>query len=109
MDLEGLLELIARSFTLVTTIQGGVIALFVAFLMTRYTRILYFSFLAIVIDQFLSVLYAAYRGRDMDALQEEATSIAGGLEFDVIVVRFVGYLALITVLFFTKNFLFDRD
>ncbi len=103
------LELIARSFTLVTTFQGVVIALFIAFLMTRYTRILYFGFLAILIDQFLAVLHLAYRGRDLDDLSEEASGILGALEIDVIVVRFVGYLALITVLFFAKQFLFERD
>ena len=109
MAFESAFELFARSFTLVTTLQGAVIALFVAFLMTRYTRILYFSFLAILIDQFLAVLHAAYRGRDFDQLAEQASSIAGSLEIDVIVVRFVGYLILISLFFFAKNILFNRD
>lgn len=109
MAFESAFELLARSFTLVTTLQGAVISLFVAFLMTRYTRILYFAFLAILIDQFLAVLYALYRGRDFDRLTKEATSIAESLEIDVIVIRFVGYLVLISLLFFAKNILFDRD
>ena len=109
MSFESAYELLARSFTLVTTAQGVLIALFVAFLMMRYTRILYFSFLAIIIDQFMAVLYMAYDGRKVDKLTKEASHILDSLEFDVIVVRFVGYLVLISVLFFAKNALFNRD
>ena len=109
MELDGLFELIARAFTVVTTVQGVVIALFIAFLMTRYVRILYFALLAIVIDQFIAVLYAAYDGRDFDDLTELASRIAESLEFDVIVVRFVGYLVLVSAFFFAKNILFNRE
>ncbi len=109
MSFESAYELLARSFTLVTTAQGVLIALFVAFLMMRYTRILYFSFLAILIDQFVTVLYLAYEGRKVDKLTKEASNILDTLEFDVIVVRFVGYLVLISLLFFAKNALFNRD
>lgn len=107
--MEDAIDLISRSFTAVSTLQGVIIALFAAFLMTRYTRILFISILAILADQFIAVLMEAYDGGDRDDLWEAFMDAAADIEVDVAVTRFVGYLVLITVFYMAKTVVFRRQ
>jgi len=107
--MEDAFDLISRSFTAVSTLQGVVIALFAAFLMTRYTRILFISILAILADQFIAVLMEAYDGGDREDLWDAFIGAAGDIEVDVAVTRFVGYLVLITIFYLVKSVLFRRS
>jgi len=95
-------EILSNSFTAVSTLQAAIISLLAAITMRRYGSIVYFAIAAIVIDQFLTIALK----KDLGAsVSEVINQIIGGIpELDATqaVVRFIGYLILITIFYGVK-------
>ncbi|MEM9122597.1 MAG: hypothetical protein AAGB03_04670 [Pseudomonadota bacterium] len=99
-----LLELVEDSFTAVNTFQGLIIAFLAALIMARYNRVLYFTLLALAFDQFLVPLgVQALDQGSIGDLVSTSMSILNNLDLRVVVLRFIGFFIVISLIFGLKR------
>ena len=82
---QELSDLLFRSFDAVSTLQGIIISFVAAITMSRYAHIVYFSIIAIVVDQFVTLAFTKTWGNS----------------------RLIGYMLVITIMYSLKQ-LFRR-
>lgn len=104
MNLEQIFDLIRESFTVGSSVQGGIIAFLAALMMPRYGRVLIYSLVALIFDQFLVPLaLRLLDGKSLANVGSYAVDIFGDLDPRVVVLRFVSFFILISVLFALKS------
>lgn len=107
-NLNDFANLLRESIIEVNTFGGIIIAFLAALIMARYNRILYFTVLALLFDQLLVPLgQRALDGGDLSNLIGETMSLLGSLEPQVVVIRFIGFFVVISLLFGLKK-IFQR-
>ncbi|WP_339830550.1 hypothetical protein [uncultured Parvibaculum sp.] len=104
------LDLARQGFDTVNTIQAVVIALIAAFVMSRYTRILVVAAGATIIHELVNIGRVAYAARgEGDVAGKALELLTGYVDIDVlqlVAIRFVGFLVVISLIYFVRRILF---
>ncbi len=102
-----LMQLIENSFNAVNILQALIIAFVAALLMSRYTSVVFFSVLAIVIDQFVTIAFETetfWSDNTLGGVLEDLTGSFMALDATIVILRFIAYMVLITVIYATRSF-----
>ena len=105
--MDQLTTLLSQAFGAVDLLQGLIIAFVAAITMSRYSQILYFAIIAIIVDQFVTL---AFRGRSNDSVEDISTVLLENLrevEATNVILHFIFYLVMITLIY-TLRQLFRR-
>ncbi len=104
---QELSNLVSDSFDAVGTLQGVIISLIVAITMSRYGQIVYFSVIAIIADQFVTLAFGSTPAASIGGIFSEVWDSIPELDATAVIIRFIGYILVITIMYFLKQ-LFHR-
>ncbi len=104
---DSLITVLTQSFNAVNSTVGLLIAVFAAITMRRYGNIIYFSALALIVDQFVSIAFK-HEWASVENVTSQIWNEILALDASVLVIRFIGFMLIITVIFTIKR-LFKRD
>ena len=102
-----LMQLIENSFNAVNLLQAIIISFIAALLMSRYASVVFFSVLAIVIDQFVTIAFETetfWSDNSVGGVLEDLTSSFMALDATIVILRFIAYLVLITIIYALRSF-----
>ena len=100
-------ELLGESFNAVNTTIGLLISFVAAITMRRYSSIVFFSFIALFVDQFVAIAFGNRWGATVDEVTGQAIESLTSLDARILIVRFVGFMLVITVIYTIRS-LFRR-
>lgn len=97
-------DLLRESFNAVNSVQGLIIAFLATLMMRRYASVVYFSVLAIIVDQFVTIAFDRNWGRSIESVADDLWNSIIGLDATVVIIRFIGFMVIITVLYGLRSF-----
>ncbi len=100
---ESLSSLLAESFNAVNTVQGIFIAFMMVMVMGRYHHIVFFAGAAILIDQFVTLAFNNKWNTSIEDILEQFWDKLLDLDATVVIIRFVGFLVVITAMYGVKR------
>lgn len=96
-------EYILDAFTMVNTIQGLVIAAIMALFTSRIGGVVVSAAFALIIDQFVTIAYSGFFDKSVGDIVGKMIEEATQLDAKVLIIRYVGFLIVITVFFLLKR------
>ncbi len=100
---ESLSALLAEAFDAVNSIQGIMIAFITMMVMGRYHHIVFFAAGALLIDQFVTLAFNNTWNTSIEDIAEQFWDKLLDLDATVVIIRFVGFLVVITAMYGVKR------
>lgn len=104
--MENIEALIRDSFGAVDILQATLISFGAAMLMSRYSSVVVMSLAALVLDQFVTIAFSRriWERKDVGAVANDLWDSILDLRADEVILRYVAYLVLISVIYALRSF-----
>ena len=104
--MENIQTLIANSFGAVDILQALLIAFGASLLMSKYSSVIVMSIVAVVVDQFVTIAFnrRIWEDESFGAVINDLGDSIMELDANVVILKLVAYLVLISVLYALRSF-----